>query len=304
MVILVIKPLTICYCYINRKMKIGKLVKTYIPHIFQYCEQYDVTELQRLKDKAYSNEMFGISFPFCSNRDNAALDSKRYWKETYEINGEVLRVSSQWTIKHKQKFLSYLRNHELITALEYKEFEGLVQASPAVSSDSGNIEPSKPEARSHILNQEKYFDNSLIQEANFMSVQYQKFYCLERSIRELIRVNLEKKYGRDWWNTLDEVVKKNVEMNLKYELDTTHTKRSEHKIDYTTFGDLRKIINSQWSILKPVFNRSLSSVNEVMIDLNRLRVPIAHCTPLAAKEIKRLEIRLDDWHYLLKEQYK
>jgi hypothetical protein len=37
-----------------------------------------------------------------------------------------------------------------------------------------------------------------------------------------------------------------------------------------------------------------------MIDLNRLRVSIAHCTPLAKKEINRLEIRIDDWFDLLK----
>ena len=51
-----------------------------------------------------------------------------------------------------------------------------------------------------------------------------------------------------------------------------------------------------------MFNRNLISVNEVMVDLNRLRVPIAHCTPLVAKEIKRLEIRIDDWYDLLIKQ--
>lgn len=34
--------------------------------------------------------------------------------------------------------------------------------------------------------------------------------------------------------------------------------------------------------------------------LNRLRVPIAHCTPLADKEIKRLDIRIDDWFVISK----
>ena len=127
-----------------------------------------------------------------------------------------------------------------------------------------------------------------------MSVQYQKLYCLERSIRGLIRVGLKDKHGTNWWNVVDDPVKINVERNLKYELDTTHTKQSEYNIDYTTFGDLRQIINLNWRIFEPMFNRNLNSVNEIMIDLNRLRVPIAHCTPLAPKEIKRLEIRIDD----------
>ncbi|WP_100613625.1 Swt1 family HEPN domain-containing protein [Confluentibacter citreus] len=282
-------------------MKIGELVKAYIPKIFQYCENTDQTEIERLKDKDYSNKTFEINYPFCSINEKAALNTKRYWKDLYQINGELLRISSQWTIKHKEKFLIYLLDHNIITEIEFKNLDIKVQAQPNTASTSTIRKPltALAKAQNLIINSEKYFDISLIEEANFMSIQYQKFYCLERSIRDLIRVNLESAYGNNWWDTLDDVVKRNVEMNLKYELDTTHTKRSEHKIDYTTFGDLRKIINSNWIIFEPMFNRNLTSVNEVMIDLNRLRVPIAHCTPLAEKEIKRLEIRMDDWHDLL-----
>ena len=49
------------------------------------------------------------------------------------------------------------------------------------------------------------------------------------------------------------------------------------------------------------FNIKLKSVNEVMIDLNRLIVSIGHSTPLAKKEINRLAIRIDDWYDLLKD---
>jgi hypothetical protein len=48
-------------------------------------------------------------------------------------------------------------------------------------------------------------------------------------------------------------VKNNVKNNLGYELDTALTKRSEHKIDYSTFGDLRKIINSNWGVFQYKF---------------------------------------------------
>lgn len=78
-------------------------------------------------------------------------------------------------------------------------------------------------------------------------------------------------------------VKNNFKNNLEYELDIAITKRSEHKLDYSTFGDLGKIIYSIWGVFQYKFNINLKSVNEVMIDLNRLRVSIAHCTPLAKK---------------------
>ncbi|WP_051238720.1 Swt1 family HEPN domain-containing protein [Gaetbulibacter saemankumensis] len=145
-----------------------------------------------------------------------------------------------------------------------------------------------------------YFDESLKLEASSMRYSYELFYCLERSIRQLVKTTLEEEYGENWWRKIDLRVKENVKNNIEYELDTSHTKRSDQKIDYTTFGDLRKIINTHWNVFGNKFNRNLNSVNEVMIDLNRLRVSIAHCTPLAEKEITRLEIRVDDWFNLLK----
>ena len=62
----------------------------------------------------------------------------------------------------------------------------------------------------------------------------------------------------------DDRVYKIVSTNLDYELDTSHTKRSKDFIDYTTFGDLRKIINSNWNIFKSRFN----SLQEVFKELS------------------------------------
>lgn len=277
-------------------MKIGELVRSKIHQIFQYCLDNDIEELNRLKDKAYSNRKFGINFPFCSKVEIAADDTVRYWKDTYKVNGELLRVSSQWNYRHTSGFLNYLKNFGIISEMDFHAFSASVQES---HKEQINRQSFNTKIENHVISKPTFSEDPLVKEASFMSIQYQKFYCLERSIRELIRVNLEEKHGSEWWSILDDVVKRNVEANLRYELDTTHTKRSQHNIDYTTFGDLRKIINSNWNQFESLFNRNLSSVNEVMIDLNRLRVPIAHCTPLATKEIKRLEIRIDDWNQLL-----
>jgi hypothetical protein len=143
------------------------------------------------------------------------------------------------------------------------------------------------------------YQSKLEAEAIEMSIHYKKFYYLERSIRFLIEEVMQKTFGDNWWESIDDRVKRNVENNLEYELDTAHTKRSERRIDYTTFGDLRKIINTHWDVFSMKFKRNLRSVNEVLIDLNRLRVPIAHYSPLVKKEVNRLEIRLDDWNDLL-----
>lgn len=147
-------------------MKIGKLVKSYIPKIFQYCQQHDLSELERLKDKSYSNNTFGIGFPFCSTQEIASLNSKRYWKDTYKINGEVLRVSSQWTFKHTPRFLSYLQNLDLITESEFDNLGELVKASYGSQENYRDEGPVKMGIEGKVSAQEKYFNISLINEAN------------------------------------------------------------------------------------------------------------------------------------------
>ena len=199
------------------------------------------------------------------------------------------------------KFSDYgnIGNRTYINGLKtYKRFLLDKPKLPGTSAYQGKRnETVRPESSHALLD---YFDPVLKAEAFEMRNCYELFYCLERSIRALVKTVMFEAYGNRWWTKVEFRVKENVKNNLDYELDTTHTKRSDNEIDYTTFGDLRKIINSNWPIFEAKFERNLNSVNEVMIDLNRIRVSIAHCTPLADKEIKRLEIRVDDWFGLLK----
>lgn len=272
-------------------LKIGELVKTYVPHIFQYCIAEDFSELERLSNKKYSKDTFGINYPFCVRLDDNILnnESHRFWKTEFKVKNQYYKVTSQWVIARKTKFLDYLLRKGIIDKSRYDELSEQLVHTPNIKNFKENQNKSV-----EVVHQDK-----LEAEAYEMSRHYNKFYYLERSIRILIEEVMETGYGTNWWDSIDDRVKRNVERNLEYELDTTHTKRSERAIDYTTFGDLRKIINNHWEVFSVKFKRNLSSVNEVLIDLNRLRVPIAHCSPLVKKEVNRLEIRLDDWNELL-----
>lgn len=271
-------------------MKIGQLVKTYAPLIFNYCSSTDSSELDRLSNKEYSKKTFGINYPFCARIDAPIMDneSKRFWKHSFYVQAKEYRVSSQWYVSQKPKFLKYLLQRNIINNEKYHELNKQevhnTHPNPSIqiSNNSTSVEP----------------QNKLEKEAFEMSKHYEKFYYLERSKRLLIEGVMQKAYGENWWSSIDDRVKRNVERNLEYELDTSHTKRSERAIDYTTFGDLRKIINNHWEVFSKEFCRNLNSVNEVLIDLNRLRVSIAHCSPLAEREVLRLKIRLADWEEL------
>ena len=72
------------------------------------------------------------------------------------------------------------------------------------------------------------------------------------------------------------------------------TLRSSEPIDYAAFGELGEIIKSNWSLFGSVFN-DIKAVEKVLGNLNSLRNPIAHCSPLAADEVLRLELSLRDW---------
>ena len=304
----------------SEDIKIGTLVKNYIYKIFHYCELEDPDELSRLMDKSYSKRVFSINFPFTKLYTEISNDETvRYWKADYKVQGKVIRVCSQWYAFSKPLFLAYLLSKKIITEYEYSNYKKYIikdigieeyenkrdELNEDVTLPKREITRSKPVSRPLYPSSDADSNNNDIEtklslEAKQMSRHYEVFYSLERSIRLLIENVMESKFGKDWWETkVDYRVRENVKRNMEYELDTPHTKRSEHYIDYSTFGDLRKIINTNWHDFQSKFNRNLTSVNETLIDLNRLRVPIAHCTPLAKKEVKRLELRIEDWYDLL-----
>lgn len=274
----------------SKPLKIGQLVKSYIPLIINYCKSKNPSELIRLQDKAYSKETLGINFPFIVRADGSEIDidSMRFWKKVYKIGNKDFRFCSQWYEYQRDNFLTYLKRKGLLDENKY-------QALKQVNNDSSKVIRDELPKKQSI-----YYKDPLELEASEMSIHYRKFYYLERSLRALIEDVMIKYYGENWWNKIDYRVNKNVENNLEYELSTTHTKRSHKKIDYTTFGDLRKIINNHWDIFESRFERNLNSVNEVLIDLNRIRTSIAHCTALAKKEVRRFELRIDDWNTILK----
>lgn len=133
-----------------------------------------------------------------------------------------------------------------------------------------------------------------------MSQHYEVFYCLEKSIRQLIVDIFEATGNPDWWgNLVPDVVRQNVIKSIKREKEAAVTPRSSEPIDYTTFGELSEIIKSNWSLFGGVVFNELKAVEKVMANLNSLRNPIAHCSPLAEDEVLRLELALRDWFRIM-----
>jgi hypothetical protein len=144
------------------------------------------------------------------------------------------------------------------------------------------------------------FQASLRAEARRMSEHYEVFYCLEKTIRELLVDVFEASNDEDWWeNKVPEQVKQNVKKSIKREKEAAVTPRSSNPIDYTTFGELSEIIKSNWSLFGGSVFTEIKAVEKVMANLNSLRNPIAHCSPRAEDEVLRLELSLRDWFRII-----
>lgn len=143
------------------------------------------------------------------------------------------------------------------------------------------------------------FESEIRKEAKTMSRHYEIFYCLEKSIRDLITATLESSFGDNWWALkVPKNVEEEVKKRIQKELDSGITIRSNEPIDFTTFGELGEIIKNNWDIFGSIFN-SIKAVERVMSNLNTLRGPIAHCSRLAEDEELRLQISVRDWFRLM-----
>lgn len=146
------------------------------------------------------------------------------------------------------------------------------------------------------------FDDSVRREAAEMSRHYEMFYCLEKTIRNLISDTIKASEGVSWWDSVrvPARLKSEVETRIQRETDSAVTLRSDEPIDYTTFGELGELIKSNWDLFGSIFSNSSSrAVERVLANLNVLRGPIAHCSRLAGDEAVRLELSVRDWFRLM-----
>lgn len=111
-------------------MKIGELVKKYIPKIFNHCKE-NPAELPRLMSLDYSKEHFGLQYPFCREAADIPLHlgtgkQSRYWSKKYPVCGKLVRVTNHWHPPRRQpqvwrKFALYLATKRIVSESEKEQ---------------------------------------------------------------------------------------------------------------------------------------------------------------------------------------
>jgi hypothetical protein len=125
------------------------------------------------------------------------------------------------------------------------------------------------------------------------------YFCIENTIRRMIKQTMTEKYGPNWWDLakVPEGVKNNVRDNIKREIDSVMTSRSkDDPLAYTTLGELSQIILENWDDFADQL-RSKKAVSSILFQLNQIRVAVAHSNELSEHDSNRLEILIKDWQY-------
>lgn len=159
----------------------------------------------------------------------------------------------------------------------------------------------KKSEKSKKVSEYEQFEVELRQQAARMSEFYEVFYCLENSIRKLVKDIMVETEGAEWWNStrVDESrIRTPAKSRHDKEVDNGITPRSDDLIDYTTFGELSQLITGNWDLFDTVFS-SKKAVSNITNQLNLLRGPIAHCNPTDELEQDRLNLAVRSWFKLM-----
>ena len=95
------------------------------------------------------------------------------------------------------------------------------------------------------------FDLSVRAQAAAMAKHYEIFYSLETSIRVLVSQTIETAEKTDeWWASarVPQAIRAEVLSRIQKEIDAGVTRRSMDELDYTTFGELADLIQTNWDI--------------------------------------------------------
>ncbi|OLD13097.1 MAG: hypothetical protein AUF79_06160 [Crenarchaeota archaeon 13_1_20CM_2_51_8] len=147
------------------------------------------------------------------------------------------------------------------------------------------------------------FEPKIAAEANRMILFFALNYGLERTIRKLVFETLKEKYPNEWWDKVPLDVQKEVTRLQDLDRDSPKIVRSIDKLDYTTFPQLRVIIEHNWDDFKDQFPHGRTEdMSKILKDLGYERILIAHSCELPEDEKSRFEVAFGDWFRMLSNQ--
>ena len=125
---------------------------------------------------------------------------------------------------------------------------------------------------------------------------YLAFFCLENAVRELILDRMLENHGSGWWAaTVPSAVRERVTRRQEAEGQARwHISRGAGELSYTDFGDLKLIIQNNWTDFADLFPDQ-NWITARLAELEASRNVIAHMNTLDEREEGRVRLYLQDW---------
>ncbi len=142
------------------------------------------------------------------------------------------------------------------------------------------------------------FPEALRREAARMARLYEVFYCVEQTVRALVRKGLQDEKGGIREGLIAPEPLKDLRYRQEKEAQSGIAAKRSDLLDFATLGELGQIIDSNWDGIFKEFLEHRDAAKRLLASLNALRSPVAHSIPLPFAEANRLGVFLADWFKL------
>ena len=147
--------------------------------------------------------------------------------------------------------------------------------------------------RSEIL---QSFPEQLLKESKDMSTCYQVLYCFENDLRKIINDIMDESFGENWWDkNVRQGIKDDVKKRQKAEKNSVYFARVDDPLYFTTLGELKEIISDSYDVFTNHF-RSQKFVEELLFQINRLRIVVGHNCMLEELDMTTLMQNIERWY--------
>lgn len=142
----------------------------------------------------------------------------------------------------------------------------------------------------------EFLDADLIARARRMATVYTALTAFENSVRIFVSAKLKEVLKEKWWEDGVSVATRKKAESRKQEEDKIkwHAQRGDDLFNYLDFGDLEKIIKSNWTLFEPHVGTQ-EWVNSILIPLELSRNVIMHSGELSIHDIERIGTLIRDW---------
>src|SRR5438552_2809950 len=139
-------------------------------------------------------------------------------------------------------------------------------------------------------------DDVHVANAKAIAVVYTAIAAFENGVRALVIKTLMDKYNEEWWEKgASNAVRERAQKRMEDEQSAKwHAQRGQDPINYTTFGDLKNIMQNNWDAFEDLIG-NLPWASGIFDVIERSRNVIMHSGTLEREDIERLGVNIRDW---------